>query len=42
MTGIHEDHLQKLHAIFRRAPCVFCRFRKDRDLVGTQFDLPTS
>jgi len=31
-----RDRLQKLHAIFRRATCVFCRFRKDRDLVGTQ------
>jgi len=33
-----EALLQKLHAIFRRTPCVFCRFRKDRDLVGTQLN----
>ncbi len=33
-----EDLLQKLHATFRRAPCVFCRFRKDQDLVGTQLN----
>ncbi len=32
------DILQKLHAIFRRTPCVFCHFRKVWDLIGTQLN----
>ena len=35
---ISENLLQKLHAAFRRAPCVFYRFRKDWDLIGTQLN----
>jgi len=34
----HHDLLPILQVTFRRAPCVFCRFRKDRGLVGTQLN----
>lgn len=32
----YEGLLQKLHTIFRRVHCVFCRFRKDWETPETQ------